>query len=151
MTEIERKFLLDKIPKNIYIIEKKNIEQFYLCLNDGFLTRVRKTDNTFNIGFKLGMGIVRLEKEISITEQDYNDLVKFNPTKKIAKFRHIYKMGDYKVEIDEFRDNHKGLIIAEIEFENLSDAKNFIPPKWFGKEVTEDGKYTNVYLSGLNN
>lgn len=151
MKEIERKFLLEKIPENIYIVEKQIIEQFYICSENDIITRVRKIDNNYNIGFKQGKGIERREKEISISEVEFDELRKFNFEKRIKKHRHFSKYENLIIQIDEFRDKHEGLIMAEIEFENLEQAENFTPPNWFGKEVTDDIKYTNAWLSKQDN
>lgn len=150
MKEIERKFFLEGIPKNIYIVKKLNIEQFYLCSNDEFVTRVRKIDEVCNVGFKIGKGLERLEKEILINENDFNDLKRLNPERKIRKYRHICKIDGYKIEIDEFRDNLKGLFVAEVEFKSVNEAENFIPPSWFGVELTDDMRFTNAQLSKVN-
>ena len=41
----------------------------------------------------------------------------------------------------------------EVEFDTLEECDSFIPLKWFGKEVTEDRRYTNMRLAidGLPN
>ncbi|MBN2662485.1 MAG: hypothetical protein JXR68_02445 [Bacteroidales bacterium] len=149
MKEIERKFLLEAIPKDIYIVEKINIEQYYLCSDNGFVTRIRKIDEVYNVGFKTGSGLERLEKEILISENDFNDLKKMKIERKIRKFRHICKIDEYKIEIDEFRDNLQGLLVAEVEFLSLNDAENFTPLSWFGIELTNDMRFTNAQLSKL--
>ncbi len=147
MIENERKFLLNSIPKEVYFIEKQEIIQFYLCQKNDIITRVRRYGKIYNIGIKSGKGIKRLEKEITITKQDFDDLLLFNPKCKIRKFRHICKIDKFKIEVDEFKDNLQGLLMAEVEFANLQEAKAFSPPDWFGKEVTNDIRYTNAHLS----
>lgn len=147
MKEIERKFLLDKIPEDIEFVDSYEIVQFYLFTEDDKIVRVRKYGQKFNIGFKKGSGLSRLEKEIEISEQDFNDLVEFGAKNKISKQRHITYYGEYKIEVDEFKEKYEGLFYAEVEFENEKIANEFKPPKWFGKEVTGDFKHTNSYLS----
>lgn len=36
---------------------------------------------------------------------------------------------------------------VEVEFESLSKAKSFVPPVWFGTEVTSDNRYGNFRLA----
>ena len=48
-------------------------------------------------------------------------------------------------EVDEFYGDNEGLVMAEIELENASDA--FEKPSWLGQEVTGDRHYYNSYLS----
>ena len=47
--------------------------------------------------------------------------------------------------MDEFYGENEGLIIAEIELE--SDTETFEKPLWLGKEVTNDNRYYNSFLS----
>ena len=39
--------------------------------------------------------------------------------------------------------------MVEVEFESIEQANTFTPPDWFGKEVTNDHRYHNSYLSEL--
>lgn len=55
---------------------------------------------------------------------------------------HILEDGIH-IELDEFLDRHSGLMIAEVE----NPPENFIKPEWFGREITDDHKYSNVSLS----
>ena len=41
----------------------------------------------------------------------------------------------------------EGLLIVEVEFNSKELANSFVPPIWFGKEVTMDLKYKNETLS----
>lgn len=147
MKEIERKFILEKIPENIKFVDSYEIVQFYLFSEGDKIMRVRKYGHKFNIGFKKGSGLSRLEKEIEISEEDFNDLVEFGAKNKISKQRHITYIGEYKIEVDEFKEKYEGLFYAEVEFIGEKEANEFEPPNWFGKEVTGDIKHTNSYLS----
>ena len=57
---------------------------------------------------------------------------------------------EYTIELDLFHDALDGLIYAEVEFASVEEANAFTPPSWFGKEVTEDGSFTNAALSRLS-
>ena len=63
----------------------------------------------------------------------------------IEKTRFEVKIGKHVFEIDEFYGNNNGLIIAEIEL--TSEEEFFEKPFWLGKEVTNDNRYYNAYLS----
>ena len=41
----------------------------------------------------------------------------------------------------------EGLFFIEVEFLSEEDAQNFVPPDWFGANVSEDERYTNSFLS----
>jgi CYTH domain-containing protein len=38
-------------------------------------------------------------------------------------------------------------VTAEIEFQTPLESRNFLLPKWFDKEITEDRKFTNANLA----
>ena len=50
-------------------------------------------------------------------------------------------------EMDVFKGNLLGLVMVEVEFKNEEDAINFVPPSWFGEDVSDDYRYRNVHLS----
>ena len=41
----------------------------------------------------------------------------------------------------------KSLIIVEVEFSSIEEANSFVPPDWFGEDVTNSILYHNSYLS----
>ena len=49
-----------------------------------------------------------------------------------------------------FEGLFKGIILAEVEFENEAEAKSFVAPDWFGKDVTLDGRFHNSKMSKMN-
>ena len=54
------------------------------------------------------------------------------------------------VELDIFEDDLAPLVLAEVEFPDEESANAFVPPDWFGEDVTFSGKYHNSYLSKCN-
>jgi adenylate cyclase len=63
----------------------------------------------------------------------------------IHKMRYEIKVGKHTFEVDDFSGENEGLIIAEIEL--TSEKEPFTKPAWLGKEVTNDIRYYNAYLS----
>ncbi len=51
------------------------------------------------------------------------------------------------IEIDVYRGKHSGLVVAEVEFPDLATCREFKPPRWFGREVTSQNRYSNVRLA----
>jgi CYTH domain-containing protein len=51
------------------------------------------------------------------------------------------------IELDIFARELAPLMLAEVEFETEEEANAFVPPEWFGEDVTFSGKYQNSYLS----
>ena len=50
-------------------------------------------------------------------------------------------------ELDIFKGDLDSLKLVEVEFGSVEEANNFIPPEWFGEDVTTDGRYHNSYIS----
>ncbi len=38
----------------------------------------------------------------------------------------------------------KELVVAEIEFETMAESTRFVPPSWFGKNLTNNARYSNA-------
>ena len=53
----------------------------------------------------------------------------------------------YMIELDIFEAPFEGLMLAEVEFETELEAVAFIPPEWFGRDVTFEKEYHNSTLS----
>jgi adenylate cyclase len=83
------------------------------------------------------------EKEIPVDEA--TALLKLCEKGIIDKTRFEVKIGNHIFEVDEFYGENKGLIIAEVELK--SETETFEKPVWLGKEVTNDIRYYNSYLS----
>jgi adenylate cyclase len=54
-------------------------------------------------------------------------------------------VGNHIYEVDVFSGENEGLIMAEIEL--LREDEIFEKPHWLGKEVTNDERFYNAYLS----
>ncbi len=145
--EIERKFLVIDIPKNINIIKSQNIHQTYLANNEEESLRVRKVNcNIFTMTFKSGRGLVREEIEFPISEQTYNQLINSNIIP-LIKTRMKIDDGKYVYDLDIYHNIEEGnLKTIEVEFEDEKLANDFVPPDWFDKEVTGQSEYLNQNL-----
>ena len=148
--EIERKWLIDikKIPFNINKFKYKKIEQCYISKNP--TVRIRKIDNNYILTIKKNIDkdkIKRYELEVNLTKFEYLSLKNISISNIILKNRYKIPFGKYNILIDVFYKNLKGIVLAEIEFKNLLEAKKFKAPDWFGLDVTKYNKYTNLNLS----
>ena len=148
MVEIERKFL---VLSNDFIAEafsKKRIVQAYLSSNPERTVRIRiKGDNGFLTikGKGNATGTTRLEWETEIPLHDAEKLLTICESGIIEKIRHEVKVGNHIYEVDVFAGKNEGLIMAEVELSAENEA--FEKPSWLGKEVTNDERFYNAYLS----
>lgn len=141
--EIEKKYLINFLPENLTSYRHSEIIQSYLC--DSPVLRIRKIDNDYLFTYK-GKGLLsRKEINIPISESEFVSLYSKSQNK-IEKTRYFIEYNSFTIELDIFKGNLSGLIIAEVEFENIAEAENFIPPKWFGEDITNNPKYQNVNL-----
>ena len=148
MIEIERKFLVTSDAFKDEAFAKNTIAQGYLNTNPERTVRVRiKGEKAFltikGKGNESGLSRFEWEKEIPVDEAQ--QLLQLCEKGKIEKTRFEVKSGKHVFEIDEFYGNNNGLIIAEIEL--TSEEELFEKPVWLGKEVTNDNRYYNAYLS----
>ena len=144
--EIERKFLLKELPSDLEAHTVKKLSQSYISVSP--VIRIRKEDEIFILTIKGKGHVVREEKEIYITEEEYTNLYKKKETKEISKKRYLYPIeGGYTAEIDIYEGELLGLVTAEVEFESEDEAKNFVPPMFFGEDVSERPEFKNVNLS----
>ena len=148
MIEIERKFL---VLSDDFINEAfayKRIVQAYLNSNPERTVRIRiKEDKGFLTikGKGNTTGTTRLEWETEIALQDAEKLLAICESGTVDKIRHEVKVGNHMYEVDVFAGENEGLIIAEIELGD--ENENFKKPSWLGKEVTNDERFYNAYLS----
>lgn len=148
MIEIERKFLVTSTEFIKEAIRQSRIVQGYLSSNPERTVRVRvKGDKGFltikGIGNKSGLSRFEWEKEIPL--EDAEQLLRLCEKGVIDKIRYEVAISNHLYEVDVFSGANEGLIIAEIELSNENES--FEKPTWLGKEVTNDSRYYNAYLS----
>jgi CYTH domain-containing protein len=51
------------------------------------------------------------------------------------------------IEVDVYSGALEGLVVAEVEFDDPWGAESYVPPYWFGREVTADSAYKNRSLA----
>jgi adenylate cyclase len=148
--EIERKFLLINDDWKSLVTETHVIKQGYL--QSGLETaqkssvRIRISDNVANINIKsVDLCMVRQEYEYEIPLQDAEQMLKtLCGDDMIEKTRHYVPYASHLWEVDVFAGANAGLQMAEIELGSVDES--FEKPEWIGDEVTEDGRYYNIYL-----
>ncbi|WP_293892102.1 CYTH domain-containing protein [Flavobacterium sp.] len=148
MIEIERKFLVLSDDFINEAFAKKRIVQAYLNSNPERAVRIRIKEDKAYLTIKgkgNSTGTTRLEWETEIPLPDAEKLLSICEIGTIDKTRHEVKVGNHIYEVDVFTGENEGLIIAEIELQ--SEDESFEKPSWLGKEVTDDERFYNVYLS----
>jgi adenylate cyclase len=146
--EIERKFLVRKLPADLTTYPCAKISQGYLVsMDDGLQVRLRKSGERYSLTYKRGAGNVREEREVELAAGQFDALWPATAGKRLLKTRYEIPLGEHVVEIDLYHDRHQGLVVAEVEFDDEETAKNFQPPDWLGDDVTGDPRYSNQLLA----
>jgi CYTH domain-containing protein len=148
MLEIERKFLVTSDAFKSLAHTKHTIAQGYLNSNPERTVRVRiKGESGFLTikGKGNESGTTRFEWETEISLLDAKPLLALCEEGVIHKIRYEVEVGKHTFEVDVFSGNNEGLIVAEIEL--TAENESFQKPEWLGKEVTNDIRYYNAYLS----
>lgn len=144
--EIERKFLIDAAKIDYKKYPFHELEQGYLSTSP--VVRVRREDETFYLTYK-GKGLLaREEYNLPLTKESYEHLIEKADGNIIKKRRYLIPLGKFTVELDEFAPPFAPLLMAEVEFGSIDEADSFVPPEWFGMDVTSDKKYQNSTMSG---
>lgn len=149
--EYERRFLLKNTNVLKYNLPKIHISQTYIDIGQTE-KRIRSVDDmAFYYTEKVGKGEVRSEYEKQISREEYDYFMKnYKKGRTIEKDRYKFLLhGTKTCEINIF-DQPKDLKLVEVEFDDKKSMKNFTPPSFFGKEVTNDLSYNSHELAMKN-
>ena len=146
--EIERKYLVTSPPENYTAFPCRRIEQAYLCTDP--VVRIRRQDDEFFLTYK-GRGLLaREEYNLPLTKEAYLHLLPKADGIVLTKKRYLLPVPsspNLTIELDVFEGRYEGLMLAEVEFPSIEEAEAFVPPHWFGEDVTLSGQYQNSRLS----
>jgi len=144
--EIEKKFLLKNNSWRHQVSTSTVFKQGYFGGSGKASLRVRIEGDKANLNIKgATIGVVRQEYEYPIPFSEAEELLmSLCEQPLIEKVRHIVHSATHKWEIDEFKGDNSGLIVAEVELQSEDEIIEL--PDWVGKEVSAEEKYYNVAL-----
>ena len=146
--EIERKFLIKRLPVEILRSRHFQIAQGYLANEPGGRhVRLRKKSKTAFLTFKVGRAADREEREIRLSPKQFATLWPATAGRRLRKTRYEIPWKNLKIEIDTYHGRNHGLMVAEVEFPSQASCRQFKPPRWFGREITGEKRYSNVRLA----
>jgi adenylate cyclase len=163
--ERERRWLVASLPAGAG--EPRRIADRYL---DGTRLRLRRVEDAAGVVFKLGQKI-RPEAgdpslvwltNLYLTAEEHRRLAVL-PAAVLVKTRWLVRHGGVSFAVDEFDDPLRGLLLAEIELTEAELAETEIElaegelagsagqplvlPRWLGREVTQDDRYSGATLA----
>ena len=156
--EIERKYRVAHLPENLEQYPHSDMEQAYLCASPTirirkewghFVLTVKERKAKSNDGNGAVAPIVNREEEFELSAEAYKRLSAKCEGMTVEKCRYRVPLPDSSLcaELDIFKGRLQGLVMVEVEFGSEPEADAFVPPEWFGNEVTADPRYRNSYLS----
>ena len=146
--EIERKFLISKenLPADLDAYPHHKLEQGYLSTAP--VVRIRKEDDNYYLTYKSKGLMTREEYNLPLNAEAFAHLKEKIDGILIQKRRYLIPLTDkLTIELDVFEGELAPLQLAEVEFETKEEAEHFVPPAWFGEDVTFSSKYHNSTLS----
>jgi len=154
-TEIERRWLLRKIPDNCKQLSRLEITQFYLEEENNII-RYRRTIGPekekieyFKIIKKRVSGFTNTEEILPINYEEFNQKRFFEGVTEISKTRYIFydEKQNLTFEIDSFSQ----FTLSILELELTSEAQSFIIPEFISDhiliEITGLKQFSNYSLS----
>ncbi|SFU52283.1 hypothetical protein [Butyrivibrio sp. INlla21] len=170
--EIEKKFTVKVLPKDLDKYPYHIIEQGYMCVNPA--VRVRREDDKYYMTYKCSLpedegGIGKTEYNMPLDAESYAHLVEKCDGNIIRKTRYLLPLNDnafdleyllnnpmiknavesddIKIELDVFKSPFNGRLLAEIEFPTEEAANAYHPAEWFLEDVTGNHRYSNSFMS----
>jgi CYTH domain-containing protein len=149
--EIERKFLVKRLPASLKRSPRFLIAQGYLSAETGGRhVRLRKKGKVTSLTFKVSRGNARgerEEREVRLSPKQFSALWPATRGRRLRKMRYEIPWKKHKIEVDIYRGENHGLVVAEVEFPSHAARRRFKPPSWFGREVTGEKRYSNLRLA----
>ncbi len=160
--EIERKFLVKKLPDNLEQYEYRQIEQAYL--NTTPVVRIRRSDEDYYLTYKGNGLMAREEYNLPLDAESYQHLLEKADGHPITKKRYLIPLSSREIneecqcllngasltiELDVFEGALAPLVLAEIEFPSREAARVYRMDTRFSRDVTENPDYHNsnmIYL-----
>lgn len=146
--EVEKKYIVKKIGVDLSKYKYDEIIQGYLNSSPDNEVRIRSRGEKYILTTKkMYPSGYREEIEKYISKNDFEKMWNKTGGKRIEKRRYYVPYGSKTIELDVFEGSNKGLILAEVECASEEEAQQFVPPKWFDKDVSFDKNYKNANLA----
>jgi adenylate cyclase len=140
--EIERKFLVERVPEHVRREPGEPIRQGYLALDGDTEVRLRLKGEERSLTVKHGRGRVRVEEAVGLDERQARALWALTDGRRLEKTRRRVGVAGLVADVDEYLGDLAGLRVVEVEFADEGAADRFEPPAWFGREVTAEDAFS---------
>lgn len=151
MLEIERVFLIKKIPDDLGKCRHVKIRQGYIG-TPGSVIRVRSIGNKFELTKKTQIdpndARVQREDTIYLTKEEFDRFWSL-VDRFLEKSRYYLPLPDgHTAELDKFEGKLEGYFLVEVEFKNEEEMNAFVVPDWFGREISQEDISFSNFIAG---
>lgn len=95
--------------------------------------------------------MVRGETEFEIPDTVFEELWDAVGADSLSKVRRTVLLdGGLTASVDVYEGVHRGLRVVEVEFPDVAAAERFVPPAWFGEELTGVARWGNRELAAAS-
>ncbi|MDQ5962197.1 MAG: hypothetical protein QG653_4 [Patescibacteria group bacterium] len=144
--EIERKFLVQKMPK-LRGITPVLQERYFIQSGDLVEEGFKRKGRVFEHELKIAITPDERTREVVVITKD--EFEKFKPKNGHIIYRDSYPISKKPLlSIKKYKGDYEGLVLAEVEFDSHEEAEKWRPLKWMGAEVTDTplGKDSSLIL-----
>lgn len=145
LIEIERRWLVDLAAVDLSAMPSREIDDLYIADSRLRLRRVSGAGElTFKLGKKYGKRTTLSEPitNLYLTEREYQRLSVL-PGARTRKRRYALAAG----AIDVYAAPNEGLAVFEVEFEDERSARDFAPPSFVTREITDESAFSGASLA----
>lgn len=151
--EKEQRYILKSLPSDISSWNMEFLADTYIPEDShNPQIRLRQRGDTFFITKKYpknqGDLSVMVEETISLTDIEYRYFRKNLPGKYLAKNRYKKVDGDTIIEVDEYQDELKPLIVMDLEWSSTEPNKKFVGQFNISQNITQINELAGGQLAG---
>jgi len=133
--EIERRFLVKRIPEDIEKYRHSELASGFFIMRDDEYYRIRHSGDEYSLTYKSGFGLIRKEIEIPITREFFDILWEsVKPEFKSEKARYYIPYESHIIELSIYHGSLNGYVNAEVELKHEDEKVRL--PDWIGPEIT---------------
>jgi CYTH domain-containing protein len=152
MEELELTFLVKNLPDGVLTSPSKELLDIYIPAHTEHPTlRIRRAGDHYEITKKepieAGDASRQLETTIPLSAGEFEALNSVSG-KRVEKIRFFYEEAGVTYEIDVFRGELSGLVLADVEFTSVEEKAAFQMPSWCLADITQETFIAGGMLCG---
>ena len=146
--EFARKFLVSYVPEGLLEIRSP------VLVRHGYLTSdaeryicVCDEGGSYSMTINQGIGGRRKHTTIALSDSQFSDLWPLTSHMQVEKERYRIAFFGDQLLIDVFKKSLAPLTMLEVQFDNESSCRQFLPPDFADIEVSHYREYTSMSLA----